>query len=212
MKPKLLESALAHLGDRLYSLRSQASILSGVTKKTPVTLNAILQPSTDGIQAAIDALQQVRKDMVATAEPLLNEWLLNLGAVIGEQVCFSMTDRKVVELLTAAEIAAIKATSPHSYVRSRVIELREARVIGTIAGLCLDRGSRVVGVELDQTTILHTTESSRERMLFDPGVNIDYAKEGNYRNKIRLDIGMRSVVIGVPIRRTEFLDLAMIKP
>jgi len=199
VKIKVIESALAHIGHRLYTLESKADDLKSLLK-TPVTLQGLFASSNRSQQEVLDALEQIRKDLVLTAQPLLDDWLMSLGAVTGERVSFSIT-RGQFDL----------SVMPRGHYYHPKVAIDEAIVTGTISEMKLIRCGRHVCIVLDQAQVAHRDGKGTSIQTFPDGSRVKYSNEYQRRTEIELITAASIVEIGIPIRPKHRENLTLTK-
>lgn len=199
MKIKVLESALAHIGHRLYSLERKAQDLKSLLK-TPISLQPLVGSANRSQQEVVDALDQIQKDLVVTAQPLLDDWLMALGAVRGEQVTFSIKGRQCY---------VSKMPGGHYY--HSAIAIDEAIVTGTISEMKLIYCGKKVCIVLDQAQVAHHDGTRTSIQTFPEGHRVRYGNEYQRRTEIELITGASVVEIGIPLQAKYRENLTLTK-
>lgn len=207
MNAKLNESALAHIGHRIYGLNAQLKALEKHSD-VPVSLRGILTAVAAKQSAITDLMAELIHSLQEEVQPLLDTWLLNLGAVVGERVNFTVGKRYSCMAMSTAELAKWTAGR---LPRPSGQDVDEVQVIGTIAGLRMDQGKNAVSIVLDESEVHHRVGTGLIIQDMSGFSGYDYRKQNAWDGSSRVRSSGQQLVLGLPVRTAKIDDLVISK-
>lgn len=204
MNAKFIEIALANISSRRYAIASQIKSLERIDA-TPVTIRDLMSGSNAAQAAVISQLEQLRNDLNTLADPILENWLLDLGFVYGEKMQISIIGNKLACSYKSIESGPSPTGTAivNKTVHNRC-ELEAMHIHGTITELRLDQYRRSLTMVLNQARVDHIRGGRTEPQSFEIDERIYYNVHGKYRSPLVLSAKDDSYIhVELPIRHVD---------